>query len=155
MGRLGFPGGSAGKESTCHCRRRRFNPWVRKSPEEGTGFPPQYSCLENPMDRGAWGATVHGVAKSQTQLGNQAHPGRPDVISRGRQKCLGQRGDVMTGDVTVETEDVLSDFEDRRRPWKVTASRSWKRQGHGFSSRAPRNKPYWHIQSEITNVLSH
>ena len=75
-----------------------------------------HSYPENSMDRGAWGATVHGVAKSQTQLGNQAHPGRPDVISRGRQKCLGQRGDVMTGDVTVETEDVLSDFEDRQRP---------------------------------------
>ena len=34
----------------------------------GNGNPPQYSCLENPMDRGAWRATVHGVAKSQTQL---------------------------------------------------------------------------------------
>ena len=39
-----------------------------RSPGEGDGNPLQYSCLENPMDRGAWWATVHGVAKSQTRL---------------------------------------------------------------------------------------
>ena len=41
-----------------------------RSPGEGHGNPLQYSCLENPMDRGAWRATVHAVAKSQTQLSN-------------------------------------------------------------------------------------
>ena len=41
------------------------------SPGEGSGNPLQYSCLENPMDRGAWQATVHGVAKSWTRLSNQ------------------------------------------------------------------------------------
>ena len=41
--------------------------WGR-SPGEGNGNPLQYSCLENPMDQGAWWATVHGVAKTQTQL---------------------------------------------------------------------------------------
>ena len=39
-----------------------------RSPREGNGYPLQYSCLENPMDRGAWWAIVHGVAKSWTQL---------------------------------------------------------------------------------------
>ena len=48
----------------------RFRP--QKSPGEGHGNPLQYSCLENPFDRGAWGATVHGVAKSQTRLSSQA-----------------------------------------------------------------------------------
>ena len=43
-------------------------PGSGRSPGEGHGNPPQYSCLENPMDRGAWRATVHRVAKSQTQL---------------------------------------------------------------------------------------
>ena len=43
-------------------------PGSGRSPEGGHGNLLQYSCLENPMDRGAWGATVHGVAKSQTQL---------------------------------------------------------------------------------------
>ena len=41
-----------------------------RSPGEGNGNPLQYSCLENPMDRGAWRATVHGVAKSGTRLGD-------------------------------------------------------------------------------------
>ena len=45
-------------------------PELRRSPGEGNGSPLEYSCLENPMDRGAWQATVHGVTKSQTQLSN-------------------------------------------------------------------------------------
>ena len=43
-------------------------PGSGKSPGGGNGNPPQYSCLENPMDKGAWWATVHGVTKSQMQL---------------------------------------------------------------------------------------
>ena len=43
-------------------------PGLGRSPGEGNGDPVQYSCLENPMDRGAWWATVHGVAKRRTQL---------------------------------------------------------------------------------------
>ena len=43
-------------------------PGLGSSPGEGNGNPLQYSCLENPMDRGAWRATVHRVAKSQTRL---------------------------------------------------------------------------------------
>ena len=45
-------------------------PGWRRSPGEGHDNPLQYSCLENPMDRGAWRPTVHGVTKSQTRLGN-------------------------------------------------------------------------------------
>ena len=41
-----------------------------RAPGKGNGYPLQYSCLENPKDRGAWRATTHGVAKSWTQLGN-------------------------------------------------------------------------------------
>ena len=52
-----------------------------RSLEEGNGYPSQYSCLENPMDRGAWQATVHGVAKSRTRLSDQARTYSP--ISRG------------------------------------------------------------------------
>ena len=44
--------------------------WLGRSPGEGNDYALQYSCLENSMDRGAWRATVHGVAKSQTQLSN-------------------------------------------------------------------------------------
>ena len=45
-------------------------PGWRRSPGEGHGYPLQYSCLENSMERGAWEATVHRVAKSQTELSN-------------------------------------------------------------------------------------
>ena len=50
-----------------------FDPWVGKILGEGNGNPLQYSCLGNPMNRGAWQATAHGVAKSQTQLSMNAH----------------------------------------------------------------------------------
>ena len=62
----GFPGSSAGKESTCSAGDTRdlgLIPGLGRSPEAGNGNPPQYSCLKNPMDRGAWQATVHGVAE--------------------------------------------------------------------------------------------
>ena len=65
----GFPGSASGKESTCQCRRCKrqgFDPWVGKIPWIGNGNPLQYSCLGNSVDRGAWWATVHEVAKSQT-----------------------------------------------------------------------------------------
>ena len=60
----------SGKESTCQCRRHGFNPCIRKIPWRREWLPLQYSCLENPMDRGAWWATVHRVTKSQIQLSN-------------------------------------------------------------------------------------
>ena len=63
----GFPGSSDSKESACSAG---LIPGSRKSPGEGNGSPHQYPCLENPMDRGAWKATVHGVAKSRTWLSN-------------------------------------------------------------------------------------
>ena len=67
----GFPGGASGKEPACQCRRRKKNgsfPGWGRSPGGGHGNPLQYSCLEDPMGRGAWWATFHGVTKSQTQL---------------------------------------------------------------------------------------
>ena len=61
---VSFPGGSDGKEAACNAG----DPGSERSPGEGNGNPLQYSGLENSMDRGAWPATVHGVAKSPTQL---------------------------------------------------------------------------------------
>ena len=49
-------------------RETWIDPWVGKTLEGGRGKPLQYACLENPMDRGAWGVTVHGGAESQTRL---------------------------------------------------------------------------------------
>ena len=59
----GFPCSSDGKESACNAGDLDFIPGSGRSPGEGNGNPLQYSCLENPMDRGAWRATVHGVAR--------------------------------------------------------------------------------------------
>ena len=65
---LGFPGGSDGKESACNVGDLGLIPGSGRFPGEGNDNPLQYSCLENPMDRGAWWASGHGIAKSQTQL---------------------------------------------------------------------------------------
>ena len=62
----GFPGGSDGKESACHAGNPGSIPGLGRSPGEGNGYPLRHSCLENPMDRGVWQATVHRVAKSWT-----------------------------------------------------------------------------------------
>ena len=63
---MGFPGGSDNKESACSAGFSGLIPESGKSPGAGNGYPVQYSCLENSMDRGAWGAKVYGVAKSWT-----------------------------------------------------------------------------------------
>ena len=68
---MSVPGGATGKESVCQCRRHRdagLIPESERSPGEGNGNPLQYSCLENPTDRGAWWATVHGDSRSRTWL---------------------------------------------------------------------------------------
>ena len=61
-----FPGGSDGKASACNVGDRGSIPELGRSPGEGNCYPLQCSGLENPMDRGAWRATVHGVAESRT-----------------------------------------------------------------------------------------
>ena len=65
--RLGVPGDSDDKESACSVGDLDLIPRLGRFPGEGHGNPLQYSCLENPMDRGTWRATIHRVPKSQTQ----------------------------------------------------------------------------------------
>ena len=65
---LGFPGGSEGKESACNAGDLGSIPGLGRSSGEGNDSPFQYSCLENSMDIGAWGAIVHEVTKSRAQL---------------------------------------------------------------------------------------
>ena len=62
----GFPGGSDGKESAYNAGDPGSIPGSGRFPGEGTGYPLQYSGLDNSIDRGAWQATVHGVAKGRT-----------------------------------------------------------------------------------------
>ena len=63
---MGFPGSSDGKESACNAGDLGSIPGSGRFPGAGNGNPLQYSCLENPMDRRAWWAIVHRVAKSRT-----------------------------------------------------------------------------------------
>ena len=65
---MGFPGGSEVKASACNAGDLGSIPELERSPGEGNGNPLQYSFLENPMDGGAWWATVPGVTKDQTRL---------------------------------------------------------------------------------------
>ena len=71
---MGFPGGSDGKASACNAGDPALIPGSGSSPGEGNGNPLQCSCLGNPMDRGAWWATVLKVAKSRTGLRDQTGP---------------------------------------------------------------------------------
>ena len=65
---MGFPAGSDSKESVCNAGDLGLIPELGRSPGEGNGNPLQYPYLGNPMDRGAWWATVHGIAESWTRL---------------------------------------------------------------------------------------
>ena len=68
---MSFPGGSDGKESACDAGDLGLISELGRSAGEGKVYPLQYSCLDNPMDREAWRATVRGVAKSRTQMSHE------------------------------------------------------------------------------------
>ena len=61
--KMGFPGDSDGKESSCNVGDLGLIPVLGRSPREEIGYPLQYSCLESSIDRGAWQATAHGIAR--------------------------------------------------------------------------------------------
>ena len=79
--------GSDSKESACNTGDRSSITGLGRSSGEGNGNPLQHSCMENSMGRGAWWATVHGVAKSGTQLSDQ-HPKAPPQEANSRQFLL-------------------------------------------------------------------
>ena len=68
---MGFPGGSVGKESACNAGDTGLTPGLGRCPGEGHGNPLEYSCLENPMDRGARRVTAHGVAELNSTEGTE------------------------------------------------------------------------------------
>ena len=77
---MGFPGGSDSKKLACNAGDLGLIPESGRSPGEGNGNPLHNSCLENPMDGGAWQATVHGVAKVRTRLRNFTIPSEDITI---------------------------------------------------------------------------
>ena len=70
----GFPNSSVGKSSACNAEDPGLIPGQGRSPGEGNGSPLQYSCLENPMDKGAWQATVHAIARIGHDLATKPPP---------------------------------------------------------------------------------
>ena len=130
----GFPGGSADKESTCQCRRRRSHSWVRKTPGGGNGSPLQYACLGNPMNRGAWQAAVHGVARTE-RLSTRAHTTCTDS-SCSQRSHTGQNARMKTSKKpTVKTEHWQSFSGENCTPklnkvcpltWTLGSRRTWK-----------------------------
>ena len=77
---LGFPHNSVSKESTCNAGDPGSSLRLGRSPGEGNGNPLQYSYLENPMDRGAWWATVHGVTRVGHDLATEEREKREREI---------------------------------------------------------------------------
>ena len=71
---VGFPHSSVGKECACNAGDPGLIPGLGRSPGKGNGNPLQYSCLENPMDRGAWWAIVHGVTRVGHNLATEQPP---------------------------------------------------------------------------------
>ena len=81
------PGGSDSEGSDCNAGDPGSIPGSGRSPGEGNGNPLQYSCLENPMDRGAWWATLHGVTRSRTQLKRLSRHARCLLWRCGQRRC--------------------------------------------------------------------
>ena len=75
-----FPCSSVGKESACNAGDPGSIPGSGKSHGEGTSNPLQYSCLENPMKRGAWQVTVHGVTRIRQDLATKHHHPQMQII---------------------------------------------------------------------------
>ena len=84
----GFPGGSHGMESACSAGNPGSILGLERSLGEGKGYPPQYSCLENSMDRGACWAAVHGIKKSQMQLSTHTGGQNPSPIETRWMRCF-------------------------------------------------------------------
>ena len=118
---LGCPGGLGSKESACNAGDPGSIPGLGKSPGEGNGNPLQYSCLENPMDRRAWQATAHGVAKSQAQM-RDWNPGSEG----GKQKIESREGD----DASSGQRDVAGE----RLDWSLLALKVEGTTGQGMQA---------------------
>ena len=107
----------SGKRSACQfrrCRRCEFDPWVGKIPWRRNSNPLQYSCLENPMHIGAWQASVHRAAKSQTQL-----------------KPLSMCPKNGASQVVLVVKNLLGNARDMRDLSSIPGSARFHGEGHG------------------------
>ena len=111
-----------GKESACSAGDPGSVPRSGRSPGEGNGNPLQYSCPDNPMDQGAWGATVHGVAKSRTLLSDFSSSALCAHTSKVMLKILQAR---LQQYVSRELSDVQAGFRKGRGTRDQTANICW------------------------------
>ena len=102
---MGFSGGSVSKESACNSGDPGSISESERSPGEGNGNPLHYSCLENPMNRGAWRATAHGVARVGNDLVTKPPPPNIGVlISKYNLQHVIKWGDYISHDITCYSQ---------------------------------------------------
>ena len=90
------------------CSRHRLNPWVRTRPWRGHGSPLQCSCLERPMDRGAWRATVHRVTESDTTAQHTLARSSGKKTKQRHQRWRGRGKSPFTSASVLHIEDLLN-----------------------------------------------
>ena len=147
----GFPVAQSVKKSACNagdclwCQRLRFNPWVRKIPWRRKWQPTQYSCLGNPVDRGAWWTTVHGVTRVGRDLATNPPP-PPGVyelplwLSGKESASQGRRHgfEPWVGKIPLEKEMAIhSNIFAWRAPWIEDPGWGHKRVGHDLATTIP------------------
>ena len=112
------------RESTCQCRRHPETiPGSGRSPQEGNGNPLQYSCLGNPMDRDAWWATVHGVAKSQTWLSDWTTTTKMAQMSTVPKSLIYLKiKHKLQGNIFIKH---FSDYKKSKISWDMETKRQW------------------------------
>ena len=117
--------GSDGKESVCNVGDPHLIPGSGRSPGEGTGYPLQYSCLENSMDKGAWQSTVHEVAKCQTWLRDQHLHSASTFLMRSSRDAIKAPG--VQRELTMYSYTRLQQCQQKKGKWlsktRVTKSR--------------------------------
>ena len=131
-----FPGGSYSKASACNAGDPGSIPGSGRSPGEGNGNPLQHSCLENPMDGGAWSATVHGVAKSRTRLSNFTSLQLP-LQQRSQKKCCSCQTPLLWTRMTHHRQSLLRVYHGPHHPPQggpVGGDRNGLGTGGGFES---------------------
>ena len=118
---LGFPGGSVIKNPPANAGDVGSIPGLGRCPGEGNGTPLQYSCLGNPMNRGAWRATVHGVSKESDTTGTKQH--QTTVMVYWERRCSQSLVEFSRGPLVVGT---LSPFH-RQETRTQRSSMNWPR----------------------------
>ena len=105
---------SVGKESACNAGDPGSIPGSGRSPGEGNGNPLRYSCLENPMDRGAWQATVHGITRVRHDIATKPPPSPPKQLDKEQPKPKASRTKEF---IKIRAELNRDEENNRKEQW--------------------------------------